>query len=573
MQFACLLVLIILAGFAEVVSIGAVLPFLAALTSPESLFTIPAAQPIVEYFAVSEPKDLQFPLAALFAMVTVIAGAIRLILVWANTRLSFSTGADLSISIYRRTLYQPYQVHVDRNSSEIINSISTKTNIVIFNVITPLLTLVSSALMLLIISSALIALDPIVTVSIFGGFGLMYFLIIKITSHRLLLGSQLIASESTRVIKALQEGLGGIRDVLIDGTQETYCQIYQNADMPLRRAQGQSQFISYSPRYLMEVVGMLLITVLAYVTARQVEAVGNAIPIVGTLVLGIQRLLPVMQQGYWSWTNIKGAQESLVDVLKLLNQPLPSNANLSPAKPIPFFQAIQIRDVSFRYDPSGPWVLKGFNLTIPKASRFGFIGSTGSGKSTLLDIIMGLLSPTEGCLEIDGRAISSENQRAWQAHVAHVPQTIFLTDATIAENIAFGVPIDQIDHAKVKLSAEKAQLADTIETWAKQYSTIVGERGVRLSGGQRQRIGIARALYKNADVIIFDEATSALDNETERAVMKAIESLSDSLTILIIAHRLTTLRNCTQIVEIECGGIKRIGSYQHLIENRLVNNF
>lgn len=572
LDFGVLLFVTIIAGFAEVVSIGAVLPFLAALTAPEQLFLSPLAQPIISHFEISRSQDLQLPLAILFAVVTIIAGAIRLYLVWANTRLSFSAGADLSISIYRRTLYQPYQTHVDRNSSDIINSISTKTNAVIFNVISPFLTLISSVLMLVIIVVALVSLDPIVTLGIFGGFGLMYFLIINITKYRLFLGSQRIARESTQVIKALQEGLGGIRDVLIDGTQETYCQIYQNADLPLRRAQGLNQFISYSPRYLMEVIGMLLITILAYVASRQVDGIGNAIPIIGTLVLGTQRLLPVMQQGYWSWANITGSQASLNDVVSLLNQPLPNDANQVNAEPMPFVKAIQIRDVSFRYSSSDPWVLKDFHLTIPKSSRFGFIGSTGSGKSTLLDIIMGLLQPTKGYLEIDGRAVSSQNQRAWQTHVAHVPQAIFLTDATIAENIAFGVPLDQIDHAKVRQSAEKAQLSETIQTWTQQYNTIVGERGVRLSGGQRQRIGIARALYKNADVIIFDEATSALDNETERAVMEAIESLGDSITILLIAHRLTTLKNCTHIVEIESGGIKRFGSYQQLIENELLNN-
>jgi ATP-binding cassette subfamily B protein len=210
-------------------------------------------------------------------------------------------------------------------------------------------------------------------------------------------------------------------------------------------------------------------------------------------------------------------------------------------------------------------VLNNLDLCITKGSRVGFVGKTGSGKSTLLDIVMGLLQPTEGVLEIDGQSITQGNYRAWQAHIAHVPQAIFLADSTIEENIAFGVPQDQIDHERVRQAACQAQIAEIIETWPQRYQTFVGERGIRLSGGQRQRIGIARALYKQADVIIFDEATSALDEETEQDVMRAIEGLSENLTILIIAHRLTTLKNCTQIVELGNGGVLRICDYQTLI--------
>jgi ATP-binding cassette subfamily B protein len=212
-------------------------------------------------------------------------------------------------------------------------------------------------------------------------------------------------------------------------------------------------------------------------------------------------------------------------------------------------------------------VLNNFDLVIAKGSRIGFIGTTGSGKSTLIDIVMGLLQPTQGALEIDGHPITTANHRAWQAHIAHVPQAIFLADSSIEENIAFGVPKEHIDPQRVRQAARQAQIADIIESWPEQFQTFVGERGIRLSGGQRQRIGIARALYKRADVIIFDEATSALDNDTEQAVMDAIEGLSEGLTILIIAHRLSTLRNCTQIVELGDCGLKKIGTYQEVIAN------
>jgi len=569
-QFGFLLVLMIFASFAEILSIGAVLPFLAVLTAPNRVFEHPAAQPIIQAMGLTEPGQLLLPLTIAFGLAALVAGAMRLLLLWASTRLSFATGADLSISIYRRTLYQPYEIHVARNSSEVINGISAKANGVIYSVIVPVLTLISASVMLLAILIALLSVEPIVALAAFGGFGLIYGSIIWITRAKKIKNSQHIARESTQVIKCLQEGLGGIRDVLIDGSQEAYCQIYRNADLPLRRAQGYNQYISQSPRYGMEALGMLLIAVLAYMLAQQSDGIGKAIPVLGALALGAQRLLPVMQQAYAAWSSIQGSQASLQDTLDLLDQPLPDYADQPAAKPLPFRQCINLNQVSFRYSSQTPWVLNNLDLSITKGSRIGFIGATGSGKSTLLDIVMGLLQPTEGVLEIDVQPIVMSNHRSWQAHIAHVPQAIFLADSTIEENIAFGIPTNQIDHERVRQAARQAQIADIIETWPEQYQTFVGERGIRLSGGQRQRIGIARALYKQADVIIFDEATSALDNETEQAVMQAIEGLSAELTILIIAHRLTTLKNCTQIVELCNGGVLRNGSYEDIVIKSIV---
>ncbi len=569
-QFALLLILMILASFAEIISIGAILPFLAVLTDPDRIFNYPSVQPFIHVAGLTSPTQLLLPLTILFGIAALISGAIRLLLLWASTRLSFATGADLSIIVYRRTLYQPYSVHVARNSSEIINGISGKTAAVISTVVA-ILNLISSVTILLAILFTLLSVDPLIALSAFGGFSLIYTVIIKITKSRVLLNSQLIARESTQVIKSLQEGLGGIRDVLIDGTQATYCNIYRNADLPLRNAQGNNSFIGMSPRYALEALGMLLISALAFTLANQPHGIAKAIPVLGALALGAQRLLPVLQQAYSSWSTIQGGQASLQDALELLDQPMPDYADQPPAKPIPFQHQIDLKDLSFLYTPHTPLVINNLNLTIPKGSRFGFIGVTGSGKSTLLDIVMGLLQPTEGSLQIDEESITTSNNRAWQAHIAHVPQAIYLADSTIEENIAFGIPKGKIDFNRVKIAAEQAQIADIIETWPKKYKTYVGERGIRLSGGQRQRIGIARALYKQADVIIFDEATSALDNETEQTVMQSIEDLGKDLTILIIAHRLTTLKNCDQIVELGDGGIKRIGTYNEIVSKETKN--
>ena len=564
-QFGLLLVLMIFASFAEILSIGTIMPFLAILTNPEHVFVHPSYQIIIRQLGITEPSQLLLPLTIAFSLSALLAGILRLLLLWASTRISFATGTDLSISIYLRTLFQPFSTHAARNSSEVINGISTKSNGVIYGIIFPTMNLISSAFMLIAILIALLSVNTIIAVSAFGGFGLIYALVIWMTRSRLYANSQVVARESNNVMKSLQEGLGGIRDVLIDGNQVTYCQIYYNADHLFRRAQGSNLFISSSPRYGVEALGMLLIAALAYTLAKEVDGLAQAIPTLGALALGAQRLLPALQQAYGSLSLILGGQASLNDTLNLLDQPLPDYADQSDVKPLAFINQINLKKVSFRYSSQTPWVLTNLDLTIMKGSKVGFIGLTGSGKSTLIDIIMGLLEPTVGSLEVDGRNIFGSNLRAWQTNIAHVPQAIFLADSTIEENIAFGVPKDKIDSLRVRQAAQKAQIAESIESWPNRYQTFVGERGIRLSGGQRQRIGIARAFYKQANIIIFDEATSALDSETEQAVMQSIEGVSKDLTLLIIAHRLTTLKNCTQIVELGENGIKRIGSYQEMV--------
>ena len=277
-------------------------------------------------------------------------------------------------------------------------------------------------------------------------------------------------------------------------------------------------------------------------------------------------MLPVMQISYSSWSAIRRNQFTLKEVIVFLDQPLPEYLIKQSSSPISFKKAITLKDVTFQYKPNLPLVLNSIDLTILKGARVGFIGSTGSGKTTLLDIIMGLLNPGKGELQVDGITVEDLNRRSWQEHLAHVPQNIFLTDSSIAENIAFGIAKNAIDLKRVEVCAKQAQLSNFIEKLPRGLQTMVGERGTRLSGGQRQRIGIARALYKRADVIIFDEATSALDSETEEAIMQSIEDLSPHLTILIIAHRITTLEKCSMVVEIKDGKIYRSGNYQEIIK-------
>ena len=548
-QFFLLLILMVVASIMEVVSIGAIVPFLSVLTAPEQIYQHHLAQPLIKILEITEPSQLLLPLTIIFVMATLISATVRLLLLYALTRLSYATGADLNIDIYRRTLYQDYSIHISRNSSEIINSIITKTNIVIVHILVPSLNLISSVVIMVGITSIVFTINAQVALITFLVFTLFYGVIVFFTKKSLQKNSQLIADESTKMVKSLQEGLGGIRDVLIDGTQEFYCKLYQNADLSLRRASGDNVFIGHSPRYLMEAVGMILLIILAYTLTLQ-SNVMEAIPILGALALGALKLLPPLQSAYGSYSAIKGAKSSFIDVLNLLNQPLPDNASQDLINPTSFKREIVFKDLSFRYTKNTPWILKNVNLSFKKGETIGFIGVTGSGKSTLLDILMGLLTPTSGELLIDGVAISQQNRRAWQAHISHVPQSIYLADSTIQENIAFGVGSKQIKEHRVVQVAQQAQVSKMINNLKNKYKTFVGERGVQLSGGQRQRIGIARALYKDSDVLIFDEATSALDNQTEQKIMQQIAKLKDNQTVFIIAHRLTPLEQCDSIIRI-----------------------
>ena len=565
-QFVLLLCLMLLSTLAEVVSLGAVLPFLGVLTAPAQALKNPVVARVARALGVVTADQLVLPLALAFAAAALVSGVIRLSQAWATARYTFASGADISAEVYRRTLYQPYRVHIARGSDQVISGITQQVGSVVLGVLPQLMTLISSCMLLAALLSAMIFIAPFVALLVIGGFGGSYALITGLTRRRLKQNSVRVDDEYTNVIRALQEGLGGIRDLLLDGTQPVFCEIYRRADHAFRRAQGENVVIGQSPRFAMESVGMVLIAALTYGLSRRPGGVAMALPILAALAIGAQRLLPALQVAYASWASIVGCQAALAGTIELLDQPLPPELLLPPPPPLQLCRAIRFESVRFRYADDGPWVLDGLDLTVAKGTRVGVVGSTGSGKSTLLDLLMALLAPTEGAVLVDGEPLSGSRIRAWQRSIAHVPQSIYLADTTLAQNIAFGVAPHDIDMECVREAARKAQLEALVAERPEGYATRVGERGVRLSGGQRQRIGIARALYKRASVLVLDEATSALDNTTERSVIDAIEGLGRDLTIIVIAHRLSTVERCDTIVELARGRIVAQGRYQQLLE-------
>lgn len=555
-QLGLVLVVMLASGAAELVSLGAVLPFLAVLSDPQWLWQQPLVHDLASRVGLVAASQLVIPTTMMFASAAVMAALIRLANLWLNGRLAAAVGSDLSCEAYRRTLYQPYAVHVQRNSAEVITGTTTQIAhaVLALNSLLRLITAVVVAICLLV---GLLIIDASIAVFAAFLFGIAYWLLATTARRQLRCNGLKITEASKHQLKALQEGLGAIRDVLLDGSQPTYLKIYQYADRPQRQLQAKNSFLGAFPRYALEALGMVAIALLGGLLASQRGMGHSLIPLLGAMALGAQRLLPALQQIYSGWAVLKGYNAAIESVLAMLNQPL--QIQVAESQKLPLRQEITFDEVCFSYGLEQQDVLKGLTTQISRGERIGLIGSTGSGKTTMVDLLMGLLVPTGGRILVDGADLNDLNYPervvSWRASIAHVPQSIYLADRSIAENIAFGVPHEKVDLDRVKQAAAQAQIDKFIESSSEGYESFVGERGIRLSGGQRQRIGIARALYKQAQVLVFDEATSALDNETEVAVMNAIEGFSRDLTVIIIAHRLTTVECCDRVIRLSEGKI------------------
>ena len=558
-QLVLLLFVMLLNCLSEVVTLAAVLPLLAVLSNPDLLWQMPLMQSSALSLGIVEPNALLVLTASLFSLAVVFAAVVRLLNLWMNGRLAAVIGSDLSCEAYMRTLYQPYAIHLARNSSAVINATTTQIQQTVKGLNAGLQILTSSFVSFSLLCALLVLNWQVacLAISVFGG---AYGLLVLITSPRIVSNSRRFIEISQLQLKALQEGLGAIRDVLMDSTQDTYQSIYRRSDLPMRLIEAESNFIDVFPRYWLEAVGLLLIAGLALLISLQQGSTTTFMPLLGMFALGAQKLLPALQQVYAGWVNLCYSRHAMIGILELLNQPLPSHLSRS-IKPLTLRSHIRLEGLFFQYASESSNVLSDINLVITPGQSVGIIGTTGSGKSTLVDILMGLLEPSSGQIYVDGQNLhdmqNPERIFRWRSSIAHVPQSIYLADGSIAENIAFGIPGNQIDLLRVKQAAQQAQIASFIESTANGYNTSVGERGIRLSGGQRQRIGIARALYKQASILVFDEATSALDVATEQAVMRSIECLSRDLTLIVIAHRLSTVRSCDRVIELKGGYLNR----------------
>ena len=555
-QIRLIFLVMILSGFSELVTLASLIPFLSALINPESLWKIYWLRDIANNLGINNQTQLMLPLTLLFCTAAILAASIRLINLWLNQRMATLVGSDLSCRSLKIILHEPYINHTKRNSSSTVATISNHiTNTV--EVINLILQFFTGLIIVLSLFIGLLIADW--KAAIFSAliFGFIYLLIFRKTKNKLALNSKKIVEAKSRQIKSLQEGLGGIRDVLMGGNQNTYINIYRDADYPMRIYEAQSRFIANFPRFALEAFGMILIAGISYFLFIQNNNTTTALSIMAAFALGAQRLLPAMQLCYSSITDIRGNIYAVIEVLKILKKSHVKKQFLEAREKKQFNKKIELKNIFFKYTKDYPYILKNINLSIIKGERIGIVGSTGSGKSTLLEIILGLLNPNKGSVFVDGEKINNSFEDIeilkWRRSISYVPQSIFLTDATIAENVAFGVPYDSIDFDLVKNCLEKASLTNFLNQKKDGLNSYVGERGIQLSGGQLQRIGIARALYKKNEIIAFDESTSALDNKTENEIIESIKNLSRELTIIIIAHRLSTLKYCDRIIKVDNG--------------------
>ncbi len=538
---------------AELAAIGAVLPFITLLADPGRAAQLPGWDLFAALVGGGSPAALARKATFLLIAAALTAAAARLVILRLTLDFGQMAAHDISLGIFSRSLHQPYSRHVERNSAELLGSVE-KLHITVTGVIMPLVQVPVAVVMATAIAVLLLAINPLAGAAGLVSFGLFYFLVSKALHGRLRRSSTELAQAATQRMKTLQEAMGSIRDVILEQTQSLFEEEYRQLDLRLRRAQRLGAFVGAAPRFLAEALGIVLLGLLALYMSTGAGGVTPALPLLGVLALGAQRLMPLLQQIYYGGTSVRSSLPVLQDMLGLLEKPVVELPAERPA-PLPFERQIEVDDVSFRFGTERGWALRNIRLALAAGSRIAIVGHTGSGKSTFFDLLMGLLDPTEGEIRVDGTALDPVSRLAWQRQISHVPQAIYLTDRSIAANIAFGAADDEIDAERVREAARRAQIHRFVETLPQGYDTPVGERGVRLSGGERQRIAIARALYRGARLLILDEATAALDEATEAAVMEAICAADPGLTILIATHRQSAIAWCDRIITVEGGRI------------------
>ena len=554
-QFYRLVGLMFVGAFAELATIGSVVPFLSLLANPGAFGSF---------------RWLHFggvigigPLAAgglLFGALAVVAGAVRLRLAWAVQNFSYRLGHEIMIEIQRRVLLQPYRFHIEQNTSTLLAAIE-KVEVLVFDVILPSMQALVGAVLAVFIVAALIWIDPFAALVAAAATAAVYVAVSAVAKKRLAANSDAIGRSFNARMKVAQESLGSIRDVIIDGTQDAYVDLFRRIDLQLCVARANTAFLAAAPRFIIETVGIVIIAAIAVALAQRGHGLAGALPILGAIAFGAQRLLPLLQQVYNGWTTASGYFAVVGQTAELLTLPLEPHSNLEDdVQPLPLRDRISFRNVGFAYPTRHRPALRDISFDIPCGSAVALVGETGSGKSTLADLLMGLLEPDEGRICVDGVELTGQKRRNWQRSIAHVPQSIFLADTTVARNVSLAPGDEPVDLERVIGAAQTAQLDTFVESLPEGYETIIGERGIRLSGGQRQRLGLARAIYKRTPVLVLDEATSALDEATEAAVIDALDELrKDGRTIVIIAHRRSTIARCDMVVKLEDGRIAATG--------------
>jgi len=546
-------IIVILMTFIESMGVISIMPFLAALASPVSIHNNVLLNNIYIFLNVNNDKDFIVVLGLISLGIVVFSAAFKILTQYYLNRFANLQRHYFSSRLLKIYLKQNYNFFINRNSSDLTKKILADVDQVIWGIIQPLLTVVSYSLVLMAMVALIVLYDPIMAFTIALVLLLFYismYLLIRQFMARI---SKEFSKASHERYQSCQEVFGGIKDVMINNVQNFYFERFDNNSRIYARHLASQSLLGQIPLHIIETIGYGCLILLAIFLVLDNQHITDILPIIGLYGVAAYRMLPAAQNIFRSVNSIKFSMHILnevVDEFKLDEKIEKSKKN--PARLI-FKKRIRLVDVSFAYQgDQSKLVLNHFNLELEKNSSLGIVGKSGSGKSTLMDVMLGLLKPISGSIWIDDVQITDDNVHDWQSIVSYVPQFIYLADTTIAENIAFGINKAEIDHDLVRKSAELAQINEFIETELPNgYDTRIGERGVLLSGGQRQRIGIARALYKQPQVLFMDEATSALDNETEQAVNNAIAQLNGKITIVTIAHRESVINKCNSKVELK----------------------
>ncbi len=556
----------LVASLFETASVASILPFMAIVMDPSILTEYRWAEELLASLGLHTQQAAIIASGVLTVLVLGIGNVVTAANLWLQTRYLASARRDLATELFTGYLYLPYSFHIQRDTSSLGRVLGGDVESAIGGFLASLLSVISKGLSGIVLITLIVVVDPLVALGTVLVLGCGYMLVYRlIRIKQVTLGAKMVQA-STTVGRTALEGLSGIKELRVLGREYASTVEYNKSMTELMATQASNSLASAMPRYVIEVfayAGIVAVT-LAFVLKGEGTA---AIPSLALYALAGNRLVPIFQQLFAAAITIKyhtRAVESLeADLAVVRNRKADTDDSQTDA--LAFKTKIQLTDLSFKYPSADRSALKKITLTIPQNQSIGLVGKTGSGKTTLADVLLGLYPPESGEIKIDGVVLNSQNERAWRKRVGYVPQTVFLTNASIEKNIALGIADKQIDIDAVKRAAKMAQAEEFINQLPDGYGTIVGERGVKLSGGQRQRLGIARALYHNPDVLVFDEATSALDGMTEDAVMQAVQDLSQERTMILIAHRLRTVQACDRIVMLDSGMIVADGTYEELM--------
>jgi ABC-type multidrug transport system fused ATPase/permease subunit len=558
----------LVAAVFETASVASILPFMAIVMDPSVLSKYQWLAQALKILHIETQQGAVIGAGVLTVAVLAIGNVVTAANLWIQTHYLALARRELSSELFTGYLYLPYSFHIQRDSTSLSRVIGGDVESALGGFLASLLGVVSKGLSGLVLISLIIVVDPTVALGTVLVLGCGYMFVYRlIRARQVRLGAKMIEASLT-VGRTTLEGLHGVKELRVLGRESASTTEYKKSFAELTETQASNQLASALPRYVIEVfayAGIVAVT-LAFVLKGQGTA---AIPSLALYALAGNRLVPIFQQFFAAAITIKyhaRAVESLEADLAIVRNSTRHDL-IEHDQPLAFKKEIVLENLTFQYPAANRPALNQVSLTIPQNQSIGLVGRTGSGKTTLADVILGLYPPASGTIAVDGVNLVESNERAWRKRVGYVPQNVFLTNASIARNIALGIPEDQIDHAAVVRASQMAQAEEFISQLPDKYETVVGERGVKLSGGQRQRLGIARALYHNPDVLVFDEATSALDGMTEDAVMQAVQSLSAERTMILIAHRLRTVQACNRIVMLESGRVVADGTYDELMRS------